>query len=86
MAGHRPHLLEAHLLTVDVANPQNSTVADLLTPRQRTWTYALLAAVAPGYAILEATTNLPIGVAVGYAVLNGLGFGLAGANTPKSQP
>ncbi len=68
----------------DVVNPQNQTVADLLTPRQRTWTYALLAAVAPGYAILEATTSLPIAVAIVYAVVNGLGFGLARANTPKS--
>lgn len=60
------------------------TIADLLPPKVRVWTYAILVALNGGYVVAEAAYEMPTPVLIGLGVLNGAGFVLASANVNVS--
>lgn len=73
-----------------VREPNNPTVADLMTPKQRAWTYAVLTALngawLPAAPLIATQTKNVWALAIPAIVLgglSGLGFTLARGNTPK---
>jgi hypothetical protein len=56
------------------------TIRDLLPPRVRQWTYALLIAANGGYLVAEAAYEVPTPVLIGLGVVNAAGFTLARSN------
>lgn len=58
-----------------------STVASLLPPKVRAWTYALLVPANAGLVAAMAATDSPRVYGIALAVVNALGFTMAAQNT-----
>lgn len=58
-------------------------LVDLLNPTIRAWVYAVLIAANGGVIVYEAAEELPLWALVTIGAINGAGFSLARANTPR---
>ena len=61
--------------------PERPTIAALLPPRAREWTYTALVAANGGYLVAEAAYDVPVPVLIVLGVVNAAGFTLAKGNT-----
>ena len=59
------------------------TIAGLLPPKVRAWTYAFLIAANGGYVVAEAAYEVPTWLLILIGVVNAAGFTLANSNTPR---